>query len=64
MIIARQEGETWGKSIVERLAVDLQTEFPGIGGVLSTQSWRVKSFYEMYASQVKLAPLVRELGEP
>jgi hypothetical protein len=31
-IVARQEKEGWGKSIVERLSVDLQTEFPGLYG--------------------------------
>ena len=32
MIIGRQGGNTWGKSIVERLAGDLQKEFSGIQG--------------------------------
>jgi len=32
MIVERQQGDTWGKSIVEQLAKDLQAEFPGIQG--------------------------------
>lgn len=32
MIVTRQEGATWGKSVVEQLAKDLQNEFPGISG--------------------------------
>ena len=28
MIVERQQGDTWGKSVVERLAKDLQAEFP------------------------------------
>ncbi len=31
-IVTRQQGETWGKSVVEQLAQDLQQEFPGISG--------------------------------
>jgi hypothetical protein len=30
MIIERQKEDTWGKSVVERLAQDLQAEFPGV----------------------------------
>jgi DUF1016 N-terminal domain len=29
MIVERQQGETWGKSIVGNLADDLRKEFPG-----------------------------------
>lgn len=32
LIVKRQAGDTWGKSIVQQLAGDLQKEFPGIGG--------------------------------
>jgi hypothetical protein len=28
LIVERQQGETWGKSIVEQLAKDLRAEFP------------------------------------
>src|SRR5258708_33315715 len=31
-IVLRQETGGWGKSVVERLAADLQAEFPGVGG--------------------------------
>jgi predicted nuclease of restriction endonuclease-like (RecB) superfamily len=32
MIVERQKGKTWGKSVVEKLAKDLQAEFPGMSG--------------------------------
>ena len=32
IIVERQKEETWGKSVVEQLAKDLQAEFPGIHG--------------------------------
>ncbi len=31
-IVTRQQGETWGKSVVKNLSQDLQQEFPGIKG--------------------------------
>jgi hypothetical protein len=32
MIVSRQQGETWGKSVVANLSKDLQAEFSGISG--------------------------------
>nr|WP_027390197.1 DUF1016 N-terminal domain-containing protein [Chrysiogenes arsenatis] len=62
MIVERQNAEGWGKSVVELLAVDLQTEFPGIGGFSASNLWRMKAFFETYSVREKLAPLVREIG--
>lgn len=62
MIVERQIGETWGKSVVQQLAGDLQNEFPGIRGFSASNLWRMKSFFEAYAASEKLAQLVREIG--
>ena len=62
MIVNRQEGNSWGKSVVEQLAKDLHAEFPGISGFSSANLWRMRLFYETYAENQKLAPLVREIG--
>lgn len=62
MIVERQETAGWGKAVVEQLASDLQTEFPGIGGFSASNLWRMKAFFETYADQEKLAPLVREIA--
>lgn len=62
MIVTRQQGETWGKSVVQRLAADLRSEFPGISGFSAQNLWRMKQFYETYAASEKLSPLVREIG--
>ena len=43
MIVARQEGKSWGKAVVERLAADLQAEFPGVGGFSASNLWRMRS---------------------
>ena len=62
MIVQRQEGETWGRAIVETLAKDLRDEFPGSAGFSAANLWRIKSFYESYRHDEKLAPLVREIS--
>jgi predicted nuclease of restriction endonuclease-like (RecB) superfamily len=62
MIVGRQVDGSWGKAVVERLAADLQVEFPGVGGFSASNLWRMKGFYETYASSEKLAPLVREIA--
>ena len=62
MIVTRQQGETWGKSVVQQLAADLRSEFPGIGGLSASNLWRMKLFYDAYEGNQKLAPLVREIG--
>ena len=62
MIVARQQGKTWGKSVVEQLAHDLQAEFPGIRGFSARNIWYMKSFFETYNGHPKLQPLVAEIG--
>lgn len=62
MIAERQETEGWGKSVVQRLAADLQTEFPGVRGFSVSTLWRMKLFYETYTGIPKLAPMVREIA--
>ncbi|MCC5645955.1 PDDEXK nuclease domain-containing protein [Nostoc sp. CHAB 5824] len=62
IIVTQQQGASWGKSVVEQLAKDLQTEFPGISGFSAANLWRMRLFYESYVNNEKLAPLVREIG--
>lgn len=62
MIAERQQGKSWGKSVVEQLAGDLQKEFSGVEGFSASNLWRMKLFYETYFASEKLAPLVREIG--
>jgi len=62
LIDQRQQGETWGRAVVENLARDLRTEFPGVSGFSAANLWRIKQFYEAYAKNEKLAPLVREIS--
>ncbi len=62
LIVERQRDAGWGKSVVETLASDLQAEFPGIGGFSAANLWRMRHFYDTYAGNEKLAPMVREIG--
>ena len=62
MIVARQAGETWGKSIVQQLAGDLQKEFPGIKGFSAQNLWYMRQFYLEYQGIAKLQPLVGEIS--
>jgi len=62
MIVERQAREKWGKAVVDRLAQDLQKEFPGIQGFSTSNLWRMRLFFEAYSENVKLAPLAREIG--
>jgi predicted nuclease of restriction endonuclease-like (RecB) superfamily len=62
LIVERQRDAGWGKSVVETLAEDLQAEFPGIGGFSAANLWRMRLFYDTYADNEKLAPMVREIG--
>ena len=61
-ILAKQEAFNWGKSVVEQLSNDLQSEFPGITGMSSSNLWRMRSWVIAYQGKEKLAPLVREIG--
>ena len=44
----RQEREGWGKSVVDRLAGDLQKAFPGMGGFSASNVSRMRAFYRAY----------------
>lgn len=62
LIVQRQEGETWGRRVVENLSADLRAEFPGISGFSSPNLYRMRQFYEVYRQNEILSPLVREIS--
>jgi predicted nuclease of restriction endonuclease-like (RecB) superfamily len=45
LIVYRQRAEGWGKSVVEKLASDVQKEFPGIEGFSPRNIWPMRAFY-------------------
>lgn len=44
-IVERQKATKWGKSVVERLAADIQKAFPGIEGFSGLNVWRMRAFH-------------------
>lgn len=61
-IVLRQKQEGWGKSVIERLAKDLQDAFPGIEGFSANNIWRMRSFYLAYCKgDIILAQPAQEL---
>lgn len=47
-ISIKQEENGWGTSLIERLAKDLQNEFPGVEGFSRTNVFRMRAFYRSY----------------
>ena len=62
LIVERQSGETWGRSVVQNLAMDLQLEFPGVAGFSAPNLYKMRHFYEAYHGHEILSPLVREIS--
>jgi len=64
-ITVKQEQEGWGRSVIEQLAKDLASEFPGVQGFSASNLWRMRAFYLAYADNAEnLAQAVRDLTEP
>ena len=62
LIAKRQRRYRWGQSVVERLARDLQDEFPGIAGFSARNIWRMREMYLAYCENPILPPLVAEIS--
>jgi predicted nuclease of restriction endonuclease-like (RecB) superfamily len=62
LIVEKQKKHGWGKSVVENLARDLQLEFPGMQGFSSRNIWYMRTFFMVYSKDVKLQPMVAEIG--
>lgn len=60
LIVERQHAEGWGAATVNRLAQDLQTEFPGVAGFSAGNVRRMRAFYRAW-SEPKSAQAVRKL---
>ena len=62
LIAERQQQHGWGKSVVETLARDLQTEFVGMSGFSVQNLWYMRQFYLEYSASELLQPLVGEIS--
>src|SRR5690554_6764930 len=56
----KQEQEGWGAHVIEKLAKDLQSAFPGIEGFSRTNLFRMRAFYRAYE---KIPQAVGQLEE-
>lgn len=49
-IAQKQQEDGWGSKVIEKLAEDLQNEFPGIAGFSRTNIFRMRLFYKEYVT--------------
>lgn len=59
-IAEKQKTSGWGSNVIERLANDLQKEFPGLGGFSRANIFRMQAFYGAYE---KVAQAVRQIED-
>ena len=65
LISEAQRTKGYGKKVVERLAADVQREFPGLDGFSPLNVWRMRAFYAAYADDPEiLSQAVTESGFP
>ncbi|MCX6880563.1 MAG: DUF1016 N-terminal domain-containing protein [Verrucomicrobia bacterium] len=60
-IVEKQQSHSWGDSVVETVAADLQEAFPGMRGFSPDSVWRMRQFYSEYAAPSFLEQLVPEM---
>lgn len=60
-IFERQEGSGWGAKFIEKLAKDLQNEFPGVEGFSKRNVFRMRAFYLEYKLVPPVAAQLNEL---
>lgn len=60
-IVENQDRHGWGKSVVEKLAIDLQQSFASELGLSSRNLWDMRRFYLEYKPYPKLRQLVAEI---
>lgn len=61
-ITQRQESFGWGKSVVESLSKELQSEFEGLDGFSPRNLWNMRNFYLAYKDNEKLQTLSAEIS--
>ena len=58
----RSKSANYGDAYIDSLAEYIQTRFPGIKGFNRRGLYRMKQFYELYAENEKVSPLVTQLS--
>ena len=62
LIHHKQETLGWGKSVVETLARDLQSEFAGRNGFSANNLWLMRQFYCEYVDKPNLQSMIGEIS--
>lgn len=60
-IVERQEEDGWGSGVIDRIARDIQNEFPGIEGFSRTNMGRMRAFYQAYSNSPQAVGKLEEL---
>lgn len=60
-IVRKQEIESWGSNVIERLCKDIQSAFPGLKGFSRSNVFYMRTFYSSYA---KVQQAVGQLEVP
>ncbi len=61
LMVERQRAQGWGRSVVERLAADIQKGFPGMAGFSPQNIWKMRGFFLAWTAEVRnLSQAVRE----
>lgn len=60
-IVEKQEQEGWGSKVLEKVAKDLQNEFPGVEGFSRSNIFYIRSFYVAYAKVQQLVGQFEDL---
>ncbi len=61
-ISRKLEQAEWGDAVVSQLADHLARTQPGLRGFTRSNLFRMRQFYEVYRTEEKVAPLVRQLS--
>jgi len=61
-IYTQQQTASWGDAVVEQLAQDLQTHFPGTKGFSARNLWNMRDFYVSYHPHEILQTLSAEIS--
>lgn len=62
LIVEKQKRDKWGDAVIENLAQDLQSAFPGIKGFSIRNIWYMRNFYTSYHAKEKLQTLSAEIS--
>lgn len=55
-LVTLQQAQGWGKAVVEQMAADLQTEYPGIQGFSRNSLFAMRQFYLFFSPQFETVP--------